>query len=121
MMRAMCVLASYEQMQQPDEASYLLGYVPPKGLELVTVTFDPYNDVDDDGDGDPHTVRTTTHVARNEVLLPEIEDLVRALGNCSQTATCRSSQREYTFGWKPGPGGELLLSRLQVAERPPCP
>lgn len=120
MMRAMCVLASYEQLQQADEASYLLGYVPLKGLEQVLVTFDPYNEVDADGDGDPHTVRTTTTVPRSEVVLPEIEDMVRALGNCTG-ATCTSRDREFTFGWKAGPGGELLLSRLQVAERPACP
>jgi hypothetical protein len=120
MMRALCVLASYEAQQQADEASYLLGYVPAKGLEVVTVTFDPYNEVDADGDGDPHTVRTTTLVPRGEVLLPEIEDLVRALRNCAG-ATCRSADREYKIGWKPGPGGDLLLARLEVGERPPCP
>jgi hypothetical protein len=120
MMRAMCVLASYEQLQQADEASYLLGYVPAKGLELVMVAFDPYNEDDADGDGDPHTVRTTTVVPRNEVVLPEIEALVRALKNCAG-AICRSSDLEFKLGWKPGPGGELVLARLEVAERPPCP
>ena len=59
MMRAMCVLASYEQLQRADEPSYLLGYVPAAGLELVRVTYDPYSDTDADGDGDPHTVHTT--------------------------------------------------------------
>jgi hypothetical protein len=120
MMRAMCVLASYEQLQQADEPSYLLGYVPTKGLELVTVTFDPYNEVDEDGDGDPHTVRTTTLVPRTEVVLPELEDFVRALRACTG-ATCTSTDREFKLGWKPGAGGELFLARIEVAERPPCP
>ena len=32
---------------------YLLGYVPKRGLEHVTVTYDAYSETDDDGDGDP--------------------------------------------------------------------
>jgi len=118
MMRAMCVLASYEQLQRADEPSYLLGYVPASGLDIVRVTYDPYSDVDTDGDGDPHTTRTTEHVARDEVVLPELEDMIRALHHC-QGAVCTSDEREFRFVYKPQ-GGELILSRIEVIERPPC-
>lgn len=120
MMRSLCVLASFESLQAADEPSYLLGYVPPRGLDVVKVTYDPYNDVDTDGDGDPHTERTATLVPRDEVVLPELEDLVRAMRSCNGT-TCTSEEREFRFSFKPGAGGELMLSRLEVVERPPCP
>ena len=119
MMRAMCVLANYEQLQRPDEPSYLLGYVPATGLELVRVAYDPYSDVDTDGDGDPHTARTTEVIKRDEVVLPELEDMIRALHNCKD-AVCSSAERDFHFIWKPGPGGELILKGLEVIERPPC-
>ena len=118
MMRAMCVLASYEQLQRADEPSYLLGYVPASGLDVVRVTYDPYSDVDTDGDGDPHTARTTDHIKRDEVVLPELDDMIRALHHC-QGAVCTSDEHEFHFGWKPA-GGELILSRIEVIERPPC-
>lgn len=120
MMRAMCVLASYELASGEGEPTYLLGYIPARGLELVKVEYDPYSDTDDDGDGDPHTLRTTTLVPRSEVVLPELPDMVRALTRCTG-ATCKSPEREFRFGWKPGPGRDLLLARLEVVERPPCP
>lgn len=119
LMRATCVLASYEQRQDADEASYLLGYVPAKGLEVVRTTYDPYNDVDEDGDGDPHTIRTTILVPRNEVTLPELDEMIRAFPHCTG-ATCKSPDFEFKFGWKPGAGG-LVLARIEVTERPPCP
>jgi len=78
MMRALCVLASFEAGQRADEPSYLLGYVPAKGLEQVRVTYDAYNDVDTDGDGDPHTERTLVTVPRDEVGLPDVEDRLAA-------------------------------------------
>ena len=75
MMRAMCVLASYEALQRADEPSFLLGYVPEEGPRASSrVTYDAYSDSDDDGDGDIHTTRTATLVPRDEVVLPEIED-----------------------------------------------
>lgn len=120
MMRALCVLASYEAMQQADEPSYLLGYVPAKGLEHVTITYDPYSDQDADGDGNVHTERTRVQVPRNEVVLPQVEDMIEAFGRCDG-AVCTSDDHEFRFGLKPGPGGELLLARLDVVERPPCP
>jgi hypothetical protein len=116
MMRAMCLLASYEAALRADDPSFLLGYVPKKGLELVTTTYDEYNDVDTDGDGDPHTERKSVLVPRDEVTLPEVEDLIRAFANCAGT-TCRSPDREFRFVFK---GGDLLLTRLEVTERAPC-
>ena len=120
MMRALCILASYEALLRSDEPSYLLGYVRAKGLELVRITYDPYSDQDTDGDGDPHTERSLDVVARDEVVLPEVEDLIKAFRTC-EGAICKSDDREFRFGFKPGPGGELMLARLEVVERPPCP
>ena len=117
MMRALCVLASYEAGQRADEPSFLLGYVPKKGLELVTTTYDEYNEVDTDGDGDPRTERKAIVVPRDEVVLPEVEDLMRAFGHCTGT-TCRSEDRDFRFVFKGA--GDLLLHRLEVTERPPC-
>jgi len=119
LMRALCVLASYESLQQNDEASLLPTYVPARGLERVTITYDPLSDVDSDGDGDPHTTHTADLVARNEAVLPELEDLVRAMHHCTGTL-CVSDDHEFRFVWKPF-GGELLLSRIELADRPSCP
>jgi hypothetical protein len=116
MMRALCVLASYEAGLRADEPSFLLGYVPKKGIELVTTTYDEYNDVDTDGDGDPHTERKTDLVPRDQVMLPETEDMIRAFAHCTNT-TCTSADREFRFIFK---GADLLLTRLEVADRPPC-
>ncbi|HEY5952489.1 MAG TPA: hypothetical protein VIV40_43620 [Kofleriaceae bacterium] len=116
MMRAICVLASYESAQRADEPSFLLGYVPKKGLELVTIKYDEYSETDTDGDGDPHTEKQTVLVPRDEVTLPETEDLIRALAHC-KGAVCRSEDREFRFVFK---GADLLLTRLEVSERPPC-
>lgn len=120
MMRALCVLASFEALQAADEPSYLLGYIPTRGLDVTRVTYDPYNDQDTDGDGDPHTERSTVTVLRDEVVLPEIDDMIRAFANCTGT-TCKSDDHEFRFAFKPGPGGDLQLARLEVIERPPCP
>jgi hypothetical protein len=114
MIRAMCVLASYEQLQNADEPSYLLGYIPKRGLEQVTVSYDEYSDTDDDGDGDPHTTHTATLVPRTDVVLPEVEDMTRAFAHCKGTV-CQTDDREFRFTFK----GEQL-TRLEVVERPPC-
>jgi hypothetical protein len=116
MMRALCVLASYEAALRADEPSYLLGYVPKQGLELVTATFDEHDEVDSDGDGDPRVDKTAVMVPRNEVTLPEVEDMIRAFDNCAGT-TCRSPDREFRFVFK---GSDLQLMRLEVRERVPC-
>lgn len=119
LMRAMCVLASYESLQQSDEPSLLATYLPPRGLERVTITYDPLSDVDSDGDGDPHTSHTADLVARGDAVLPELEDLVRAMAHCTGTI-CVSDDHEFRFVWK-AVGGDRLLSRIELADRPPCP
>jgi len=116
MMRALCVLASYEQRQSAGADSLLALFVAPKGLERVNVTYDALSDVDDDGDGDPHTKHVIDLVPKSEVVLPEIEDLVRAMTHCKGT-TCTSDDREFKFVID----GAGRLVRLEVVERPPCP
>jgi hypothetical protein len=118
LMRAICVLASYEALQRSDETSLLPTYLPARGLERVTVTYDALSDLDDDGDGDPHTTHTLELVARGDAVLPELEDLARAMRHCTGTI-CVSDDREFRFVWKPS-GGELRLSRIEIADRPPC-
>lgn len=119
LMRAMCVLASYEALQHSDEASLLSTYVPARGLERVTITYDALSDVDSDGDGDPHTTHTAELVARGDAVLPELEDLARAMQHCTGTI-CVSDDHEFRFVWR-SLGSELLLSRIELADRPPCP
>lgn len=118
MMRSLCVLAAYEQLQGNDEPSLLAGYVPPKGLERVAIAYDALGEVDTDGDGDPHTVREVTLVPRDEVVVPEADDLLRAFKRCEGTA-CVSHDRDYRYTFKTS-GGQLYLTRLEIAERPPC-
>ena len=118
MMRSLCVLASYEQLQQPGEDSALKSYVPPRGLERVEVTYDPLSDTDSDGDGDPHTARKADLVPRGEVTLPDLDDLVRAMSSC-KGAVCSTETREFRFQLKPM-GGELMLTRIEDVELPPC-
>lgn len=118
LMRAMCVLASYEALQRSDEPSLLPTYVPARGLERVTITYDALSDDDSDGDGDPHTTHTAELVARGETVLPEIEDLARAMQHCTGTI-CVSDDHEFRFVWQRF-GSELLLSRIELADRPPC-
>jgi hypothetical protein len=118
MMRALCVLASYEQLQRADESSLLATYVPAKGLERIAVEYDALAEVDDDGDGDPHTRRSAELVPRAEVVIPEIDDFVRALQHCKGTV-CASDDRQFQLGWKTI-AGELRLYRLEITERPPC-
>ncbi len=119
MMRALCVLASYEPLLPPGEPSLLATYVPPKGLERVLVEYDALSDVDADGDGDPHTRRSVDLIPRGELTVPEPDDLARAMKRCTGT-TCKSVDREFHFTFRPA-GGELLLARLDIVERPPCP
>ncbi|HEU4728651.1 MAG TPA: hypothetical protein VFT22_12195 [Kofleriaceae bacterium] len=118
-MRALCVLASYEALQQSDEPSLLASYLPARGLERITIAYDPLSDTDTDGDGDPHTTRTADLVPRAEAVLPEIEDLARAMQHCTGTI-CISDDHEFRFVWKPS-DGELLLTRVEMADRLPCP
>ncbi len=119
MMRALCVLASYERLQGNDESSLLPGFVPAKGLEHVLVAFDALSEVDTDGDGDPRTEHTVNLIPKADVVVPEIDDLVRGFRRCKGT-TCSSDDRDFRFGLKPV-GGELLLASIEIVERPPCP
>lgn len=119
LMRQLCVLASYEHLQGNDEDSLLPGFVPAKGLERILVTFDPLAEVDTDGDGDPRTERTVNLVPRGELVVPEVDDLIRAFRHCKGTA-CSSDDRDYRFGLKPI-GGELWLGSIEIVDRPPCP
>ena len=107
MMRGMCVLASYEQLQRADETSLLRDWVPARGLELVKIAYDPYSD--------PPQVRTIDLVARQETVLPELDDLVRALRHCRGTS-CKSDDREFKFTFASG-----FLAHLEVIELPTCP
>lgn len=114
LMRAMCVLASYEAMQRSDEASQLASFLPARGLERITITYDALSETDPDGDGDPHTTHAAELVPRAEAVLPEVEDLVRAMQHCAGTI-CVSDDHEFRFVWTAG-----QLTRLEVADRPPC-
>jgi hypothetical protein len=114
LMHAMCVLASYEALQGADEPSLLATYLPAKGLERITITYDARSDTDPDGDGDVHTTHAAELVARADAVLPEVEDLVRAFAHCTGTI-CVSDDHEFRFVWKAG-----QLTRLELADRPPC-
>jgi hypothetical protein len=118
LMRSMCVLASFEALQRSDEPSLLPTYLPSRGLERVVISYDPLSDTDSDGNGDPHTTQTAELVPRADAVLPEIEDLARAMQHCTG-AICVSDDHEFRFVWRPF-GGELLLSRIEIADRPPC-
>jgi hypothetical protein len=119
MMRALCVLASYEPLQRPEESSPLATYVAGKGLERVLIEYDALSDADLDGDGDPHTKHSVDILPRTELSLPEVDDLARAMKRCTGM-TCRSVDREFRFAFRSS-GGQLWLSKLEVVERPPCP
>ncbi|MEO7735592.1 MAG: hypothetical protein ABIY55_31850 [Kofleriaceae bacterium] len=118
MMRAACVLASYEALQPSDEPSLLPGYLPARGLERTTITYDALSDDDPDRDGDIHTTHAAELIARDEAVLPELEDLVRAMQHCTGTI-CVSDEHEFRFVWKPV-AGSLALTRIELADRPPC-
>ena len=119
LMRSLCVLASYEQQQSADEASLLPGYVRKHGLERINITYDPLGETDDDGDGNPHTKSEATLVTKDQLVLPEIDDMVKAFKRCTGTI-CKSDDRAFRFTFK-AVGGQLLLARLEMADRPPCP
>jgi hypothetical protein len=44
--------------------------------------------------------------------------MIRALHHCDG-AVCTSDERVFKFGFKAA-SGELILSRIEVIERPPC-
>ncbi len=118
-LRGLCVLASYEKLQRAGEPSLLPSYLPPKGLERVKVTYDALSDTDADGDGNPHTEQSVDLVPRAEAVMPELDEITRALASC-KGSTCRTESHEMVFGFK-AIGGEQMLYRLEIVERPPCP
>ena len=89
--------------------------MPKHGLERVTITYDPLGDTDDDGDGSVHTARDVQLVTKDQLVLPELDDMVKAFASCSGT-TCKTEDREFRFAFKGG-----LLVRIELVERPPCP
>jgi len=114
----LCVTTAYEQQAHADERSPFTSYLPARGLELVTVTYDPYSDVDTDGDGDPHTTRVNDLVARASAELPDLPDFLGALRHCTKGAggeTCSSEDHDFKLVWNHG-----LLTRLEIREKPPC-
>jgi hypothetical protein len=119
MLRAICVLASYERLQPNDESSLLPSFVPPKGLEHVKILFDPLSETDTDGDGDPRTERSVNLIPKADVIVPEIDDMIRAFRRCKGT-TCSSDDRDFRFGFKLV-SGELWLASIELVDRPPCP
>ncbi|MEO9157339.1 MAG: hypothetical protein ABI591_17115 [Kofleriaceae bacterium] len=112
--RGLCVTTAYEQQARADERAPFTSYIPARGLELVTVTYDPYSEVDSDGDGDPHTNRTNELVERAQVELPDLPDFLGALRHCVK-GTCSSEDHDFKLVWKHG-----LLARLEIIEKPPC-
>ncbi len=119
LVRGICVLASYQELQDNDEPSLFPSYIAKDGLERVDVAYDPLGESNADGDNDPHTDRQVTRVARDEAILPEIADLVRAMRTC-QGNTCSTDDHEFKLTWK-SVGGTLVLAKLEVWERAPCP
>ena len=116
--RGLCVTTAYEQQAHSDERTPFTSFVPPRGLELVNVTYDAYSDVDTDGDGDPHTNRTNELVDRSHVELPDLPDFLGALRHCVTKGlgtTCSSEDHDFKLVWKNG-----LLARLEIIEKPPC-
>jgi hypothetical protein len=114
LIRGLCVTTAYQQQGHPDERNPFTSFVPKRGLELVTVIYDPYSDVDTDGDGDPHTNRTNDLVEPSRAELPDLPDFLGALRHCAK-ATCSSDDHDFKLVWKNG-----QLARLEIIEKPPC-
>ncbi len=104
-MRTLCVVASYERLQQENETSPLAELIPARGLELVRVTNDPEAGSDQ---------RTIDLIPAYASVFPESDDIVRAFGHCKST-TCVSDEHEFHFTIRGG-----LLTRLEIDDRPEC-
>lgn len=128
MMRALCVHASYEALQSVSELPqrhlehskvvFFDTFVPPRGLEIRRVAYDALSEEDLDGNGDPHTTVSLELQPRVALLLPEAAEIARAMKRCTGT-TCTSDDFEFRFTFRPH-GGPLLLTRIDMIERPPC-
>jgi hypothetical protein len=104
-MRTLCVVASYERLQQENESSPLAELIPARGLELVRMTNDP------DAGSDARSIDLIPSYA---AVFPESDDIVRAFEHC-KTTTCVSDEHEFHFTIRGG-----LLTRLEIDERPEC-
>jgi hypothetical protein len=104
-MRTLCVVASYEQLQQENETSPLSELIPARGLELVRVTNDP------DAGSDARSIDLIPSYA---AVFPESDDIVRAFEHC-KSSTCVSEEHEFHFTIRGG-----LLTRLEIDDRPDC-
>jgi hypothetical protein len=111
----LCVLAAYEGHLRADQTSPFSSFLPARGLELVRVTYDPYSDVDTDGDGDPHTEHVSELVPRANAMVPEAGELELALQHCTKQLTCSSDDHDFKLTLKNG-----LLVRLEIVDRVPC-
>jgi hypothetical protein len=104
-MRTLCVVASYERLQQENETSPLAQLIPSRGLELVRVTNDP------DAGSDARSIDLIPSYAS---VFPESDDIVHAFEHCKNT-TCISDEHEFHFTIRGG-----LLTRLEIDDRPDC-
>jgi hypothetical protein len=104
-MRTLCVVASYERVQQENETSPLAALIPPRGLELVRVANDP------DAGSDARSIDLIPSYA---AVFPESDDIVHAFEHCKNT-TCVSDEHAFQFTIRGG-----LLTRLEIDERPDC-
>jgi len=111
----LCVLAAYEGHLRADQTSPFSSFLPARGLELVRVTYDPYSDVDTDGDGDPHTEHVSELLPRANAMVPEAGELELALQHCTKQLTCSSDDHDFKLTLKNG-----LLARLEIVDRVPC-
>jgi len=118
MMRQLCVLAAWERLPSSDQLP-LDSWLPAQGVDEAIVTYDPNNTIDADGDGDPHFERVTDRIARSQFELPDLEQMIAAFAHCTGTS-CKTDDREFRFGFKPGPGGDLLLASVDSIDRAPC-
>lgn len=115
MMRSLCVLASYQSFQNPEDPTLLDMYVASRGLEIVRIAHLPYNAVDADRDGNPRVERTIELVPRHFAKLPDVGELRRAFERCTG-ATCSSRDRTFKFVFRPQ-AGALALWRIEVVDK----
>jgi hypothetical protein len=120
-MRMVCVLAAGDHQPSPR------NLIATRGLTVVERNFDPDREFDtsvpdDDGDGDPRTQRIIDVFPRSEVTeLPYAEELEAAMERCTgTTCTVPATGVKFHFGFAPGPGGALALSRIERQEPSGC-
>jgi hypothetical protein len=119
-MRMICILVAGDQQPSPR------NLVAARGLTVIERSFDPDREFDpsvpdDDGDGDPRTLREIDVLPRAEVVtLPFAEELEAAMQRCSgATCTVPGSGIQFRFGFVAAAGG-LALERIERFEPPGC-